>query len=127
MIQGVNEQACTKYDIALATVRFPHRKVCIDRAKPLVTRSHAVALDLFKTKSPDLLMAEAAAPDRQLKRTLGPLDLTAIGIGAIIGAGIFALTGTAAAGQVFSSRLETPVINFLQAWARVRRLPFHLL
>ena len=75
-----------------------------------------MALDLFKTKSPDLLMAEAAAPDRQLKRTLGPLDLTAIGIGAIIGAGIFALTGTAAAGQVFSSRLETPVINFLQAW-----------
>src|SRR5205814_1578611 len=65
---------------------------------------------------PDHLMAEAAAPDRQLKRTLGPLDLTAIGIGAIIGAGIFALTGTAAAGQVFSSRLETPVINFLQAW-----------
>src|SRR5213592_4522699 len=61
-------------------------------------------------------MAEAAAPNRQLKRTLGPLDLTAIGIGAIIGAGIFALTGTAAAGQVFSSRLETPVINFLQAW-----------
>src|SRR5881296_4680593 len=61
-------------------------------------------------------MAEAAAPERQLKRTLGALDLTAIGIGAIIGAGIFALTGTAAAGQVFSSRLETPVINFLQAW-----------
>src|SRR5438034_3945302 len=60
-------------------------------------------------------MAEAAAPERQLKRTLGPLDLTAIGIGAIIGAGIFALTGTAAAGQVFSSRLETPLINFLQA------------
>ena len=61
-------------------------------------------------------MAEAAAPERQLKRTLGALDLTAIGIGAIIGAGIFALTGTAAAGQVFSSRLETPVINFIQAW-----------
>jgi APA family basic amino acid/polyamine antiporter len=69
-----------------------------------------VALDLFKTKSPDHLLAEAASPDRQLKRTLGPLVLTAIGIGAIIGAGIFALTGTAAAGQVFSSRLETPVI-----------------
>ena len=81
-----------------------------------MTRSHAVALNLFKTKSPDLLMAEAAAPERQLKRTLGALDLTAIGIGAIIGAGIFALTGTAAAGQVFSSRLETPVINFIQAW-----------
>ena len=45
-----------------------------------MTRSHAVALNLFKTKSPDLLMAEAAAPERQLKRTLGALDLTAIGM-----------------------------------------------
>src|SRR4051795_6301840 len=33
-----------------------------------------------------------------LKRTLGPIDLTALGIGAIIGAGIFSSTGTAAAG-----------------------------
>jgi APA family basic amino acid/polyamine antiporter len=75
-----------------------------------------MASQLFKTKSPDRLMAEAAAPERLMKRSLGALDLTALGIGAIIGAGIFALTGTAAAGQVFSSRLETPVINFIQAW-----------
>src|SRR6266540_3283535 len=79
-------------------------------------RSRAVALQLFKTKSPDHLIAEAAAPERQMKRSLGAIDLTALGIGAIIGAGIFALTGTAAAGQVFSSKLETPVINFIQAW-----------
>src|SRR6267154_1559546 len=70
----------------------------------------------FRTKSPDHLMAEAAAPERQMKRSLNALDLTALGIGAIIGAGIFALTGTAAAGQVFSSKLETPVLNFIQAW-----------
>src|SRR5213075_1565325 len=81
-----------------------------------MTRSRAVALQLFRTKSPDLLIAEAAAPERQMKRTLGPIALTAIGIGAIIGAGIFSLTGTAAAGQTFASRLETPVINFIQAW-----------
>src|SRR5438132_604396 len=81
-----------------------------------MTRSRAVALQLFRTKSPDLLIAEAAAPERQMKRTLGPVALTAIGIGAIIGAGIFSLTGTAAAGQTFASRLETPVINFIQAW-----------
>jgi APA family basic amino acid/polyamine antiporter len=61
-------------------------------------------------------MREAAAPERQMKRTLGAFDLTCIGIGAIIGSGIFAMTGTAAAGQVFSSRLETPVLNFIQAW-----------
>ena len=79
-------------------------------------RSRAVALQLFRTKSPDHLIAEAEAPERQMKRTLGPLALTCIGIGAVIGAGIFSLTGTAAAGQTFPSGLETPVINFIQAW-----------
>ena len=44
-------------------------------------------------------MAEAAAPERQLKRALSAFDLTCIGIGAIIGTGIFALAGTAAAGE----------------------------
>src|SRR5947209_1286315 len=75
-----------------------------------------MASQLFRKKSPDHLMAEAAAPDRQMKRTLGAFALTCIGIGAIIGAGIFSLTGTAAAGQTFGSRLETPIMNFLQAW-----------
>ena len=75
-----------------------------------------MASHLFRTKSPDHLMREAAAPERQMKRTLGAFDLTCIGIGAIIGSGIFAMTGTAAAGQSFSSRLETPVLNFIQAW-----------
>src|ERR1700726_1716550 len=70
----------------------------------------------FRTKSPERLMAEAAAPERQMKRSLTALDLTALGIGAIIGAGIFALTGTAAAGQIFSSKLETPLSNFIIAW-----------
>ncbi|HEX4631769.1 MAG TPA: amino acid permease [Chthoniobacterales bacterium] len=75
-----------------------------------------MASQFFRTKSPDHLMREAAAPERQMKRTLGAFDLTCIGIGAIIGSGIFAMTGTAAAGQTFSTRLETPVLNFIQAW-----------
>jgi len=75
-----------------------------------------MASQIFRTKSPDHLMQEAAAPERQMKRTLGAFDLTCIGIGAIIGSGIFAMTGTAAAGQTFSSRLETPVLHFIQAW-----------
>src|SRR5262245_59329694 len=79
-------------------------------------RSRTVALQPFRTKSPDHLIAEAEAPDRQMKRTLGPLALTCIGIGAVIGAGIFSLTGTAAAGQSFASGLETPVSNFIQSW-----------
>src|SRR5881227_1689958 len=79
-------------------------------------RSRAVALQLFRTKSPDLLIAEAEAPERQMKRTLTAFDLTCIGIGAVIGTGIFALIGTAIAGQTFPTRLETPVLNFIQAW-----------
>src|SRR5436853_1824678 len=72
---------------------------------------------LFRTKNPDHLMAEAAAPDRQMKRALGPFALTCIGIGAIIGTGIFALAGTAAAGeQLQASILKTPVLNFIQSW-----------
>jgi APA family basic amino acid/polyamine antiporter len=93
-----------------------HEKLWIDRGNSLMRPSRAVALQLFRTKSPDQLIAEAEAPERQLKRTLGPVTLTCIGIGAVIGAGIFSLTGTAAAGQTFASGLETPVINFIQAW-----------
>src|SRR5213079_149691 len=75
-----------------------------------------MASRFLRTKSPDHLIAEAAAPERQMKRTLTAFDLTCIGIGAIIGTGIFALIGTAIAGQTFPTRLETPILNFIQAW-----------
>jgi basic amino acid/polyamine antiporter, APA family len=79
-----------------------------------MTRFRKVALQLFKTKSPDHLLAEAAAPERQLKRALGAFDLTCVGIGAVIGAGIFALAGTAAAGEQLEASLwKTPVLNFI--------------
>ncbi|HWE29821.1 MAG TPA: amino acid permease, partial [Polyangia bacterium] len=42
--------------------------------------------------------ADGEAGEGRLKRTLGAVDLTALGIGAVIGAGIFSSTGTAAAG-----------------------------
>ncbi len=51
---------------------------------------------LFRRKSLSDLMSEAEA-DVGLKRTLGPVNLVAIGVGGIIGAGIFVLTGQAAA------------------------------
>src|SRR5499426_2520801 len=54
---------------------------------------------LFRTKSLDLLIAEGADAQPQLKRTLGAFDVVMLGIGAIIGAGIFATIGTAAAGD----------------------------
>jgi APA family basic amino acid/polyamine antiporter len=55
---------------------------------------------IFKTKSLDAIMHESEDPSKQLKRTLGPIDVTLLGIGAIVGAGIFATIGTAAAGDL---------------------------
>src|SRR5580692_7279984 len=56
----------------------------------------SLSRDLLATKSVDRLRADAAA-DHGLKRTLTALDLVMLGIGAIIGTGIFVLTGRAAA------------------------------
>jgi APA family basic amino acid/polyamine antiporter len=53
-------------------------------------------MKLFRRKHAADLQAEAKN-DTRLKRALGPVNLTALGIGAIIGAGIFVLTGQAAA------------------------------
>ena len=50
-------------------------------------------------KSLDAILRESDAPQHQLKRTLGAFDVVMLGIGAIIGAGIFATIGTAAAGD----------------------------
>jgi APA family basic amino acid/polyamine antiporter len=53
--------------------------------------------DLFAVKPLSVLTAEAEAEgEHTLKRALGPWHLTGLGIGAIIGAGIFVLTGEAA-------------------------------
>jgi len=53
---------------------------------------------LFRTKSIDRLLADAAASgEGTLKRTLGPVALVALGIGAIIGAGLFVRTAAAIA------------------------------
>jgi APA family basic amino acid/polyamine antiporter len=53
---------------------------------------------LFATKSMTTLMKEAGdTSEHCLKRALGPVNLVTLGIGAIIGAGIFVMTGSAAA------------------------------
>ncbi len=54
-------------------------------------------MSLFRTKSVAVILAESEDTTHHLKRTLGPVNLVALGIGAIIGAGLFSLTGIAAA------------------------------
>jgi APA family basic amino acid/polyamine antiporter len=53
---------------------------------------------LFRRKSLDKLVGETTEPHHQLRRALGPVQLTLLGVGAIVGAGIFSTAGTAAAG-----------------------------
>ena len=70
---------------------------------------------LLRTKSIDALIAASEEPDRRLKKSLGVWSLIALGIGAVIGSGIFTVTGTAAAGEHFAAKsvLKAPVLDLL--------------
>ncbi|HNA61959.1 MAG TPA: amino acid permease [Rhabdochlamydiaceae bacterium] len=62
---------------------------------------------MFAKKSIGALLKEAADNKHGLKRALGPMNLTAMGIGAVVGAGLFVITGEVAAkfagpGVIFS-------------------------
>jgi APA family basic amino acid/polyamine antiporter len=56
-------------------------------------------MSLFVKKPINLLITESADSEKGLKKTLGTWSLIALGIGAIIGAGLFSITGVAAANQ----------------------------
>jgi basic amino acid/polyamine antiporter, APA family len=78
-------------------------------------RSFNLAHQLFTCKSIDKLISESEEPEHRLKKTLGPWSLTALGIGAVIGSGIFTVIGTAIAGQKFdtSSILNAPLADYI--------------
>lgn len=71
---------------------------------------------LFRKKAIDELIRFSERSGHSLERTLGPWSLVALGIGAVIGSGIFILTGTAAAGQTmsFTSILNAPVLDLIR-------------
>jgi len=54
---------------------------------------------IFRLKSIEQILADSNRPEHRLKKTLTVWDLTALGIGAIIGTGIFVLIGTAIVGD----------------------------
>lgn len=62
----------------------------------LQTKLKRISQNLFKVKSPDTLIAEGKKSE--LSKTLTAFDLIILGIGAVIGTGIFTIVGTAAAG-----------------------------
>src|SRR5437764_2116849 len=53
-------------------------------------------MEVLRTKTVEQSLADTDDPERGLRRTLGPVQLTLLGIGVIIGTGIFVLTGEAA-------------------------------
>src|SRR6201987_3369744 len=70
---------------------------------------------IFRTKDIDKLISDSQEPDKRLKKSLGWISLTSLGIGAVIGSGIFTVIGTAIAGQKFnaSSVLNAPLLEYL--------------
>ncbi|HEY7337700.1 MAG TPA: amino acid permease [Bryobacteraceae bacterium] len=72
-------------------------------------------MPLLRTKSVAELIAASEDSGLRLKRSLGVWSLVALGIGMVIGTGIFTLTGTAAAGLKFDyqSILKAPLLNLI--------------
>ena len=70
---------------------------------------------LFRTKSIASLIAASEHPSHRLRKSLGLGSLVALGVGVVIGSGIFTLTGTAAAGLKFEypSVFKAPLLNLL--------------
>ena len=70
---------------------------------------------LFRRKNIDQLISDCEGAELRLKKSLGWLSLTSLGIGAVIGSGIFTIVGTAIAGQKFqtSSILNVPLLQYL--------------
>jgi len=57
-------------------------------------------MSLFATKSIDELIRSSEEPSHRLKKSLGPWALAFLGVGIVIGSGIFTVTGTAASGKL---------------------------
>ncbi len=74
-----------------------------------------MASQLFRCKGIDQLLSDSENAEIRLKKSLGWLSLTSLGIGAVIGSGIFTIIGTAIAGQKFqaSSILNAPLLEYL--------------
>src|ERR1041384_4948772 len=83
---------------------------------PQTNRSARLASSpLFRRKNIDQLISDCEGAELRLKKSLGWISLTSLGIGAVIGSGIFTIVGTAIAGQQFqtSSILNAPLLQYI--------------
>src|SRR5436853_5483941 len=87
----------------------------MQQPNPVQHKEAFLASQYFAKKSIDKLISDSEQPEHRLKKTLGPWSLIALGIGAVIGSGIFTVIGTAIAGQTFEAKsiLNAPVLEYL--------------
>jgi amino acid permease len=84
-------------------------------------------MNLGRTKTIEQSISDTEEPTHQLRKRLGPIDLTVFGVGVVIGTGIFVLTGKAAgvqAGPAVASRLYGHSV--LPLYAGTSTQPLHL-
>ena len=77
-----------------------------------------MARQIFATKSIDKLISDSELPENALRKHLGPVSLTALGIGAVIGSGIFTVIGVAIGGNpsALAKWSDSPVIDLIVGW-----------
>jgi APA family basic amino acid/polyamine antiporter len=66
---------------------------------------------LLRRKTLDQLVGDSIELRHKLQRALGPVQLTALGVGAAVGAGVFSSIGSAFAGHSASTRLDTDYVH----------------
>ena len=107
----------TGHDLRSLAITHLPPGLTTDNRSPIIVFARRTALpsQLFARKSIDKLIRDSEEPEHALKKTLGPWSLTALGIGAVIGSGIFTVIGTAMAGQTFPQAdfNDTPLIHYL--------------
>ena len=81
-------------------------------------RSRQLSRQIFARKSIDKLISESERPEHALRKTLGPVSLTALGIGAVIGSGIFTVIGTAIGGSPAKQAdwVGSPILDLVIGW-----------
>ena len=88
------------------------------------TEAQTSGSQLLRCKSIDKLIADANEPGKRLEKSLGPWSLTALGIGAMIGSGIFVLDRDCGAGEFFQApsilhaQVLDLIVNFLRGGGR---------
>ena len=84
----------------------------------LSLRDTTLPRQIFRKKSIDKLISDSERPEHALRKTLGPVSLTALGIGAVIGSGIFTVIGTAIGGNPskIADWKGSPIIDLILGW-----------